>query len=484
MSPPLRSPARHEHAPSAPPADDNSWPEELPVVVHAEKPALHATNTNTAGTVPWTSAEQRGTMASSNEVVDGCTQAALSRNAHAHTLVTANTITDQGRQALPEQDLRSSLAQGSSVAPSSLALESSGAPTKRAQHDAAAVQVATAAAGTLPLARADDLISDSESEGQAEGQSHHSSPQNDASPREHSKLESSRSVPPGDMAQGIEPKLSARECLEGPGSMQTAMTGDLALATPAQAVGLPVVQPCEEAAAPGPQALRLASGAVTPYAACQQVSQQPSAPGLPPSATVGAASVALEPAPEIHPARSVQSQLDGSSRSLQQAEAEAARLALLLAPAVHRQQPNQARQLSIIHTDRPTEQPLNERLPLAAEQLQEREDSMLQLGGRVSSSAATSVQQSMAAPLAGTAQFGSAGTGKQGGLQQPATGLAKRLMGADAAFTHGPQPEPVLAQGRHEAADTVDTDSGHETLGEASGVAALMDAADVIIPDR
>jgi len=277
------------------------------------------------------SAVDAGFSAPGSEAAESVPQSAVSlgHDQEPSTAAGRAAMTDELQDALRNQDASTSLSMRHSPSSANHAQQQSGS-RQQATTDAAAED-------TLPVTKAADLISDSESEGQAgaasEGRFHpqHAAALMQTSPPSAINTAGARS----DLASHADDK-------------------------PAQHVLLPKPQQPDM---PTSQAVPTHTAMPTPQASSKLAPQRITLPSPPsslhdPTQAAGGLLPGNAQLPQQHdmtsPLLSSTSQLSGTARSplhdssasLLQAEAEAARLAQLMAPVVYRQ-PHQARQLAI-----------------------------------------------------------------------------------------------------------------------------------------
>ncbi len=427
------------------------------------------------------SAVDAGFSVPGSETAQSVPQSAVSFG-HDHEPSTAagEAMTDELQGTLPNQNASTSLSMRHSPSSANHAQQQSGS-RQQATTDAAVED-------TMPAAKAADLISDSESEGQAgaasEGCSH---PQ-------HAAASMQASPPSAINPAGTEPDLASH-------------VDD----KPAQHVRLSNHQQSQAAPThtdmPRPQA----SSTLAP-----QMSASPSPPSSlhDPTEAAGGLLPGNAQLPQQHdmtgPLLSSTSKLSGTARSplhdssasLLQAEAEAARLAQLMAPVVYRQPP-QDRQLAIAG-----QAPLENTAGKAAGALQTEGDiagagevlseprgnmladlSCADKQDQVQSMAESSEAKGKSADVqTDTAVSQVAATEKHDGLQQLAMRLVQQQNAKSDQMPAHSIALPTVAN--EEAAQQTAVESQHRSNllqvdAYAMPVAAgILDAADLVIPDR
>ena len=415
-----------------------------------------------------------GFSAPGSEAAKSVTQSAVSYSHDQEPSTAAGeAMTDKLQDASPNQN-----------ASTSLSMRYSPSSANHAQQQSGSRQQATAdatAEDTLPAAKAADLISDSESEGQAgaasQGRPH----------LQHAAASMPTSSPSVITPAGTIPDLASQ-------------VND----KPAQHVRLSNHQQPQAALTHRPQA----SSKLAP-----QMSSMPSAPSSlhDPAPTAGGllpgnvqqhdtTGTLLSSTSEL--SGTARSPLHDSSESLLQAEAEAARLAQLMAPVVYRQ-PHQARQLAIAG-QAPVENTAGEAagalqtegdIAGAGQVLPEPSGNMLADVSRADKQGrdqlvdeASGRKGESAEVQTGTAVSKAAATEKHDGLQQLAMRLVQQQNAKSDQRPAQSSASPTVAD--EEAAQQIAVESQHNskllqvdayTMPVAAGV---LDAADLVIPDR
>ncbi len=394
-------------------------------------------------------------------------------------------MTAELQGALPDQNASTSVSMRHSLSSADHAQQQSGSRQQ--------VTADPAAEDTKPAAKAADLISDSESEGQAgaasEGPSHpvHAPASMQASPP--SVINPAGTKP--DLASHIDDKPVQHVML--PNHQQPDMLASQVTSA--------------HTAMPRPQA----SSELAP-----QMSAMPSVPSSlhDPTEAAGGLLPGNAQLPQQHvmtdPLLSSTNKLSGvarsplhdSSESLLQAEAEAARLAQLMAPVVYRP-PHQARQLAVAG-QAPVENTAGKAagalqteggITGAGEVLPEPRGNMLadlscaDEQDQVQSMAESSEAKGKSAEVhTGTAVSKAAATEKHDGLQQLATRLVQQQIAKSDQMLAHPIALPTVVT--EEAAQQNAVESQHNsdslqvnayTMPVAAGI---LDAADLVIPDR
>ena len=389
-------------------------------------------------------------------------------------------MTDELQGAVPDQNASTSLSMRHSPSSANHAQQQSGS-WQQATTDAAAED-------TMPAAKAADLISDSESEGQAGA-----APEGRSNPQ-HAAALMQASLPSAINPAGMKPDLASHVDTK-----------------PAQHVRQPNHQQ--------PQAAPVHTDMPRPQASSKlapQISAMRSAPSSLRDPTEGAGGLLPGNAqlPQQHdmtsPLLSSASELSGTARSplhdssasLLQAEAEAARLAQLMAPVIYRQ-PHQARQLAIAG-QAPVENTAGKAagalqieggITEAGEVLPEPSGNMLanlSCAGKQDHDqlvAESSGQKGESAEAqTNTAVSKAAATEKHDGLQQLAMRLVQQQIAKSDQRPAQSRALPTVAD--EEPAQQTAVESQHNskllqvdayTMPVAAGI---LDAADLVIPDR
>ena len=432
------------------------------------------------------SAVDADSSAPGSEAADFLTQSAVSFGHDQEPSTAAGeAMTDELQGALPDQNASASLSMRRSPSSPNHTQQQSGSQ----QH-----ATADAAAGDIfPAAKAADLISDSESEGQEgaapEGRSH---PQ-------HAAASMQASPPAAINPAGMKPDLASQVD-----------------AKPVQHVMLSNHQ----------QPDMLASQAAPTYTAmpmpqantelAPQMTAMPSAPSSlhDPTQAAGGLLSGNAQLPQQHDrtgslfssaselSGTARSPLHDSSASLLQAEAEAARLAQLMAPAVYRQ-PHQARQL-VIARQAPVENTAGKAAGAlqtegdvagAGEVLPEPSGNMLaellvaDKQDQIQSIAESSEAKGESATVqTGTAVSKAAATEKHDGLQQLAMRLVQQQNAKSDQMLAQSSALPTVANekaAQHAAVESEHNSNGLQVDAYTMPVAAgILDAADLVIPDR
>ena len=422
-----------------------------------------------------------GFSAPGSEAAKSVTQSAVSYSHDQEPSTAAGeAMTDKLQDALPNQNASTSLSMRYSPSSANHAQQQSGS-RQQATADAAAED-------TLPAAKAADLISDSESEGQAGA-----APEGRSNPQ-HAAALMQASLPSAINPAGMKPDLASHVDTK-----------------PAQHVRQPNHQQ--------PQAAPVHTDMPRPQASSKlapQISAMRSAPSSLRDPTEGAGGLLPGNAqlPQQHdmtsPLLSSASELSGTARSplhdssasLLQAEAEAARLAQLMAPVIYRQ-PHQARQLAIAG-QAPVENTAGKAagalqieggITEAGEVLPEPSGNMLanlSCAGKQDHDqlvAESSGQKGESAEAqTNTAVSKAAATEKHDGLQQLAMRLVQQQIAKSDQRPAQSRALPTVAD--EEPAQQTAVESQHNskllqvdayTMPVAAGI---LDAADLVIPDR
>lgn len=369
---------------------------------------------------------------------EGATEPMLSLGLdHAPVTAAIEAIGEQGHGALPEQAVRGSLRGGTQSS------------SEHAQQQVSSPQPANAVVDNVAATNGPDLISDSESEGEADA----------GLPPQQTIIPRNNPLVPQDSRTGMTAAIPAQDATE----LLHCQAAHTVPVQPGTMHMLQVSMPPAEGMQVGRGVRHLLHSSTS-----LAMEAQPGAGTQPTRATTP---------------------LHDSSESLQQAEAEAARLALLLAPGIYRQ-PAQAQQLAVAGRDPASAQsPAQSHSTLVPTSLSAAVDPAPQSSGQPPSHAHPHAHQSVPESVADSTATAIDG---QAGRQQPAMQLAKQHFDRPKGSYEDPplQSDVVVTVAGEQAEHPSATDIQHTTDADLPRGPAMMtvplpvDAADLIIPDR